>query len=261
MTNDKPALEIKNPQRNDWIGLLLLLTSIFIVWLVCVILLAWSLDVAGKSIDDAGMWGDSTGALNTLFSGFAFAGVIWAIKLQRDELRETREQLKGQKENLGKQVVTMQSQAADNLFFQRLRLFTEGHKQMHNGFLHGRSGLEAIQEFIRAYEKERHDALDNRQEEYEHLADKYSNSVENYLNRLRHIMESIHDSSPVSRKSHAAILSEQLSKDEQMTVFRSCQFRGDEYGDLVKELTILRYLDTSEMSPEDAKSAEHFKRP
>jgi hypothetical protein len=52
-----------------------------------------------------GLFGDSFGAINALFSGLAFAGVIVAIMLQREELRlqrqeleQTREELRGQKE-------------------------------------------------------------------------------------------------------------------------------------------------------------------
>lgn len=48
-----------------------------------------------------GLYGDSYGALNTLFSGLAFAALVFTmllqrneLQLQRQELRETREQLK-----------------------------------------------------------------------------------------------------------------------------------------------------------------------
>ncbi|MCI1053878.1 hypothetical protein MOQ19_10200 [Stenotrophomonas maltophilia] len=60
--------------------------------------------VVYKSIGDwptRGQFGDMFGAVNSLFSGLAFAGLIYAIslqrkdlKLQRDELQMTREELK-----------------------------------------------------------------------------------------------------------------------------------------------------------------------
>lgn len=52
---------------------------------------------------NSGVFGDSYGALNTLFSGFAFCGIIISIFLQSQELRETRQEVKGQKEALEKQ--------------------------------------------------------------------------------------------------------------------------------------------------------------
>jgi len=41
-----------------------------------------------------GQFGDMFGVVNTLFSGFAFAGVIYAILLQREDLALQREELK-----------------------------------------------------------------------------------------------------------------------------------------------------------------------
>ena len=42
----------------------------------------------------AAWFGDSFGAINTLFSGMAFAGIIYTILLQRKELQLQREELK-----------------------------------------------------------------------------------------------------------------------------------------------------------------------
>ncbi|MBK8476387.1 MAG: hypothetical protein IPL39_08700 [Opitutaceae bacterium] len=54
-----------------------------------------------------GTFGDAFGALNTLFSGLAFAAIIYTVYLQREELslqrkemELTREELRGQKEQL-----------------------------------------------------------------------------------------------------------------------------------------------------------------
>ena len=69
--------------------------AVFIMWILCWILLG------GKPNDERGTFGDMFGAVNALFSGFAFLGVIYAIllqrtelSLQRDELALTREELK-----------------------------------------------------------------------------------------------------------------------------------------------------------------------
>lgn len=42
---------------------------------------------------DRGTYGDMFGAVNSLFSGLAFAGIIYTILLQREELRLQREEL------------------------------------------------------------------------------------------------------------------------------------------------------------------------
>ena len=49
---------------------------------------------------DRGQFGDMFGAVNSLFSGLAFAGVVIAILLQREELQQQREELKLQREEL-----------------------------------------------------------------------------------------------------------------------------------------------------------------
>lgn len=52
--------------------------------------------------DAQGTFGDSFGAINALFSGFAFAGIIATIWLQRKELVLQREELKLTRDELTK---------------------------------------------------------------------------------------------------------------------------------------------------------------
>ena len=79
--------------------------------------------------NERGLHGDMFGAVNALFSGLAFAGVIYAILLQRKELqyqrrelRHTVEQLKGQRDQLEAQNRTFMQQTFENSFFQMLTL-------------------------------------------------------------------------------------------------------------------------------------------
>lgn len=63
--------------------------------------------------------GDSFGALNALFSGLAFAGLIYAIRLQSLELRETRDELEktreAQEEQAKNQTLSAKLQALNTL--------------------------------------------------------------------------------------------------------------------------------------------------
>lgn len=83
-------------------------------------------------LEDSGLFGDSSGAMNALFSALAFAGVIFAIilqkkelELQREELEQTREELKGQKKELIQQNDTLRRQRFENTFFQMMSLQQE----------------------------------------------------------------------------------------------------------------------------------------
>ena len=80
---------------------------------------------------ERGQAGDLFGAVNSLFSGLAFAGIIWSLrlqqtqlemqkeelKLQRDEQIASRSELKGQKEQLQEQSEIFELQRFENSFF------------------------------------------------------------------------------------------------------------------------------------------------
>ncbi len=88
---------------------------------------------------EKGKFGDTFGALNALFAGLAFAGVIYAIllqqrelklqreelELQRKELEDTRVEIRGQKEQLAAQNQTLQHQNFESSFFQLLTMHSE----------------------------------------------------------------------------------------------------------------------------------------
>lgn len=66
---------------------------------------------------DAGVFGDMFGALNTLFTGFAFVGVIYTILLQRKQLKMLRDELDDTRE-------ATKHQQFESTFFQLLDLLT-----------------------------------------------------------------------------------------------------------------------------------------
>ncbi len=53
-------------------------------WLIVALLDEWA---------DRGTFGDLFGAVNALFSGLAFAALLYTIVLQRDEIRQNREEI------------------------------------------------------------------------------------------------------------------------------------------------------------------------
>lgn len=77
--------------------------------------------------DSVGTFGDKFGAINALFSGLAFAGLIMTLVLQkeeleaqREELKQTREELEGQKKEFEIQNKTLKQQQFSTTFFQLL---------------------------------------------------------------------------------------------------------------------------------------------
>lgn len=111
--------------KNIWSrlkGLIILLLVCLTVFIVLQIL-SW------KYICKSNEFGDTAGWINGIFSAMAFAGVIYAIFMQRDELElqrqelaDTREELKGQKEEFITQNETLKRQRFENTFFNMLQL-------------------------------------------------------------------------------------------------------------------------------------------
>ena len=127
-------------QRNSenirlWPWMIGSVVLILALWLGCWLFAGFHF----SKIEQRGQFGDMFGAINALFSGFAFAGIIWAIilqknelslqreelKLQRDELEQTRKEIKGQKEQLQAQDQTLKKQNFEDTFFQLLRFHVD----------------------------------------------------------------------------------------------------------------------------------------
>ena len=71
-------------------GLYLLLVIVLVIWIISALIIP----LCFQKLADRGMFGDSFGVINSLFSGLAFAGIIYTILLQRKELSLQRQELK-----------------------------------------------------------------------------------------------------------------------------------------------------------------------
>lgn len=74
-----------------------------------------------------GTYGDSYGSLNTLFTGFAFAGLIISIFIQLLEMRQTRKELLGQKVELENQSKILERQVL--ISEKQQEILNEQHKE------------------------------------------------------------------------------------------------------------------------------------
>ncbi len=100
---------------------------VFVAWIIFYISIIFISDLEFRfppslSLNSLGLFGDSFNILTSLFTGLAFAGVIVSVILQTQELKETREEFKGQKEALELQQKEMVNQSFDNKFFKMLDL-------------------------------------------------------------------------------------------------------------------------------------------
>jgi hypothetical protein len=72
-------------------GILAVVPTLVIIYAGLLIYLTWP--ISELSISKSGVFGDSFGALTSLFSGLAFSGMIVTILLQRDELELQRKEI------------------------------------------------------------------------------------------------------------------------------------------------------------------------
>lgn len=106
---------------------------------VALFLLNMSLMLFVDDPNTRGTFGDQFGAVNALFSGLAFAGLIYTIilqrkdlglqrddlRLQREELALTRQEMEEQTAEFEKQNETLKIQRFENTFFNMLSQFQE----------------------------------------------------------------------------------------------------------------------------------------
>lgn len=123
---------------------------IFLAYAILIICLVWP--ISEFSIAKAGTFGDSFGALTSLFTGLAFVGLISTIFLQREDIRLNRRELIETRKEIQLQNQTFHRQRFEDAFYQMLALYKENLRELsirpHDGDTHRISGIEAIQFLI-----------------------------------------------------------------------------------------------------------------
>lgn len=85
-----------NRQENSL--LIKLIVLVILIWIVSTVVIIFSLD----NWSDRGTFGDLFGAVNALFSGLAFAGLIYTIYLQKQDLKMQRKEIELNRNELKK---------------------------------------------------------------------------------------------------------------------------------------------------------------
>ncbi len=214
---------------------------------------------------DRGTFGDMFGAVNTLFSGLAFAGIIFAIslqskelELQRSELELTREELKGQKEQLQNQNTTLQIQNAENTFFQMVSL----HNDIINGIdIRGQSadasatktGRDCFKDFhntyMREYRKINKQSSDSHSlkiidKSYNQFLSIHQSDTGHYFRNLFNIIKYVDNSILPDKKMYSNLVRAQLSSYELALLFYNClsQVGNEKFKPLVEKYALLKNI-------------------
>ena len=142
MTKIKTSINIKNKRGRaivDALILLAILGAVFFAWKY-----GWywiDQNINPENPDNAiaarGQFGDKFGAINALFAGCAFAGIIFTIFLQSREIRQTKSMLEAQLQEANRQ-------RFDGTFFQLLNLHNDITSKLTDLQNHGRQAFKTF---------------------------------------------------------------------------------------------------------------------
>lgn len=214
---------------------------------------------------DRGTIGDMFGAVNSLFSGLAFAGLIYTIflqknelALQRKELELTRDELRGQKETMQAQNDQLAHQAFEGTFFQMVRLHNELLNSIDITTGGGENAVKVISGadcFMKAWqrykgsltkdaeqhnEKLRKEQIDNI---YSKLWKSYEGEFGHYFRSLYNVIKFVHNSNTNNKKLYTNIVRAQLSGQELLIILYNGIYHSDsKFIPLIEEYALLKHI-------------------
>tara|TARA_B100001750_G_scaffold196625_2_gene168886 strand:+ start:359 stop:1201 length:843 start_codon:yes stop_codon:yes gene_type:complete len=250
---DKYDDEVSTPKW-FWLAVAFIITS----WLLFPIIL----NMFNWESSEKGSFGDTYGALNTLFSGFAFLGVIYAIllqrkelKLQREELRDTREELRGSKEAQQALQKTQEIQRFENTFFNLLNLYDHLVKSIEigggNNIRVGKKAFEWIASMITnggPFGYNEIPTMKSYMDNYCQQYDSYPSQLAHYYRTLYRIFFYINNSEleQIDKQKYAKIIRAQLSNDEIILLFFNGQTElGAKFSQYIEKYELLNNGDFS----------------
>lgn len=210
-----------------------------------------------------GTFGDMFGAVNALFSGLAFAGVIYAIVLQRDELElqrreleQTRKELEGQKEALNSQNEAFARQTFESSFFQLLALQSQIVHAIDLSFgpnkrFQGRDCFEKfVQHFNSAYCSAELISLPTSEriaKAYAAFYKIHQKDVAHYFRSLYHLIRFVHlsDVPAEEKRRYTSLVRASLSSNELVLLFFNCltDLGSGKFKPLIERYGLLKNLD------------------
>ena len=242
----------RDTSKDKYWPLAILLGLVAIVWALS----GWFL----YPLSERGTFGDMFGAVNALFSGLAFASLVYTIilqkrelQLQRQELVLTRIELEGQKLQLSAQNEVLKIQNFENTFFQLLRLLNDiinsiDLRGSDGNVTKGRDCLTTFYKRLRnvyATEKKANKSQDELtliQLAYTKFYEEHQTELGHYFRTLYNIIKYIHNSVVPNKEFYANLVRAQLSSQELLLLFYNAlsSYGNEKFKPLIEEYAILK---------------------
>ncbi|WP_288901337.1 putative phage abortive infection protein [uncultured Sneathiella sp.] len=222
-------------------------------------------------LTERGVFGDMFGAVNALFSGVAFVGVIYAIVMQRQEIAIAKKDIaytktivEEQQKQLAIQNEETKKQIFETTFFQLLKLFTDLTAQIDlQRMVKDRpvstNGKDVFPIFVKRL-KQRYISM-SRNPNIENCFDKsynefyeiYGAEFGHYFRTIYNIIKFIDSSDIENKKFYSNIVRAQLSNSEVALLFHNCltHWGSEKFKPLLEKYSLLKNLNESDIcSPE-----------
>jgi Putative phage abortive infection protein len=226
--------------------------GVLVAWGVC----WWAL---GGDHEHRGSFGDMFGAVNALFSGFAFAGLILAIRLQseelalqRRELADTRTVLQDQKAQMKAQADTLDLQQFEATFFQLLRALGDivnAIDIVNMKTQHVTRGRDCIKTFYERLEVTIGNSFGQNQIDralagYSTFYREYEHELGHYFRHLYHIIKFVDLSKVADKRRYTSFVRAQISSFECLMLFYNClsEQGAENFKPLAEKYGLLKHL-------------------
>lgn len=257
----------KKSNNKDLVSIGILFISVISLWYFSWQYIDTSILSKEPGVSDTearGLFGDKFGAINALFSALAFAGIIFTIFLQKRELKLQREEMEETRGEFIKQNETLIHQKFENTFFQLLKLLNTNIdsidlRNIETGIVKntGRDCFKAIYRYWTKFIKKEIDELSGNKKEinnistdkalimYSKIYNIYKSDLSHYFRTLYHIIKFVDQSDIVNKKQYASILRAQLSSYEQILLFYNCLHSNgrEKFKPLIEKYSLLKNID------------------
>ncbi|MCQ4053337.1 putative phage abortive infection protein [Aeromonas sp. SG16] len=241
-----------NGSLKGWCFIIFVLVFVLVLWSIYPIWSYWFKNIFYNArFVEMGVFGDSFGALNTLFSAFAFIGIIASIffqsqelELNREELKRTRAEFETQGEQFKQQTMALNKQVFENTFFQLVVMSNK----VKDSIVNGHDFKKAYETFIsREYRTQSGNSRLDEIELYLKLHNEFAGSLGLYYRNVYQILKFIDESSNISsqdKKSYSNYLRAQLSQYELYFLFYNClsELGNEKFKPYIEKYEFLEHL-------------------
>lgn len=254
-------------------GLISLLLSVLVIWAIWAGITA----VSYTKLEDAALAGDKFGGITALFSGLAFAGLIFTLFVQKKELeyqrkelthlvtetRETKDHLEAQAHHLKSQSDFVGKQTFENSFFQLLASFNANlqsitvQDRVNGPDIKGADALEVI--YRRAYNSLKAQDVGFHNNYHKFYAQN-KNDLGPYFRQMYNILKFLKNSEVKEKAFYSNVLRAQLTSAELSLLAANCcsSFGRRKMAPLVKEFDFLKHFDNEAMLDLDDELSNFF---